>query len=240
DPMAATTTARRETISEENLSGELNSPRFRYEATGPFKKYNLLYTPSRVDLGAEEINSVKNVPKWVGGLDWDAATSGKALYSLYNVAGPTAVESPRLTEFLKVGENFFSRGGVFYLSLAAGVNIDALGMGDFEFFRGEWNKRGDRIVLPAGETYGGFCVPKEFSLLYAIITAAVSPQTRDRMLDSFHVDKRLREEVVKDLRKLLQKRVGCFSIYSSTLAGSSPGVNSQPVSSIIKTSFATS
>ena len=199
--------ARREVISEHGLAADLNAPRFRYDATGPFKKYNILYTPSRVDLGAEEVVSVRNVPKWLGGLDRDAARSGKALYSLYNVAGPTAVDSPRLAEFLKVGENFFSRGGVFYLSLAAGTNLDALGIGDFEFFRDQWNMRGDRIVLPGGETYGGFCVPKEFSLLYAIIIAAVNPRTSGEMLNAFSVPAELHQEIIADLRHLLALRL---------------------------------
>lgn len=204
DRMLATVRARREVIAELGLSEQLNHPRFRYDATGPFKEYHLLYTPSRVDLGAEEVHSVRNVPKWVGGLDREAARAGKALYKLYNVAGPTAVHPPRFAEFLKVGENFFSRGGVFYLSLAAGANLDALGMGDFEFFRDQWNMRGDRTVLPTGETYGGFCVPKEFSLLYAIIIAAVSPETSTEILNAFSVPQQIRPPLMGDLRRLLR------------------------------------
>jgi len=207
DRTLASVIARREIIAEQGLAVELNAPRFRYDATGPFKKYNILYTPSRVDLGAEEVASVRNVPKWLGGLDRDAAQSGKALYSLYNVAGPTAVDSPRLAEFLKVGENFFSRGGVFYLSLAAGTNLDALGIGDFEFFRDQWNMRGDRVVLPGGETYGGFCVPKEFSLLYSIIIAAVDPKTSVDVLNAFSVPAELHEKILADLRHLLVLRL---------------------------------
>ena len=209
DRTLAVVTARREVIGENKLSHELNDPRFRYDASGPFKKFNLLYTPSRVDLGPEEVHSVRNTPKWVGGLDQEAANAGKSLYNLYNYAGATAVDSPRLAEFLKVGENSFSRGGVFYLSLAAGANIDALGIGDFEFFRDQWNMRGDRIVLPAGETYGGFCVPKEFSLLNALIIAAVSEGTSDEIMDGFGVPKEIRPQVVKDLRKALRMRLDC-------------------------------
>ncbi|HUT73298.1 MAG TPA: hypothetical protein VM221_00500 [Armatimonadota bacterium] len=212
DRMLATLQARRELIAERGLSAELTQPRFRYEATGPYKRYHLLYTPSRVDLGAEEVSSVRNVPKWVGGADRAGARAGRELYALYNVAGPTAVESPRLAEFLKVGENFFSRGGVFYLSLAAGANLDALGIGDFEFFRDQWNLRGDRMVLPAGETYGGFCVPKEFSLLYAIILAAVNPRTSTAMLDQFGVPAELHAPVIEDLRRLLRAQVDCRDV----------------------------
>ena len=209
DPAIAVVRARRDLVAENDLARELNNPRFRYEATGPYKKYNLLYTPSRVDLGADEVESVKDVPKWLGGLDRDAANAGLALYSLYNVAGPTAVPSPRLAEFLKVGENFFSRGGVYYLSLAAAANIDAIGIGDFEFFRDQWNMRGDRTVLPTGETYGGFCVPKEFSLLFSIIITAVNPNTSREILTTFGVPEEAQETVVGDLRKLLRMRLDC-------------------------------
>jgi len=201
--------ARREVVAERGLSQALNDPRYRYDSTGPFKKYNLLYTPSRVDLGAEEVRSVRDVPKWVGGVDSESASAGAALYSLYNIAGPVALPSPKLAEFLKVGENFFSRGGVFYLSLAAGANVDALGFGDGELFRDQWNRRGDRMVLPPGETYGGFCVPKEFSLLYAIITTAVSPESSGRMLTAFGVPEALHTTVVADLRRILAMRLEC-------------------------------
>ncbi|MGD8238976.1 MAG: hypothetical protein PVH68_10520, partial [Armatimonadota bacterium] len=208
DPTLATVAARRDIITEKGLAPELDDPRYRYDAAGPFKKYNLLYTPSRVDLGAHEVQSVRDVPKWVGGRDLEAARAGKALYALYNT-GPTAVESPRLAEFLKVGENFFTRGGVFYLSLAAGANIDALEIGDFEFCRDEWNKRGDRLVLPTGETYGGFCVPKEFTLLYAIVNAAVAPGTSRQLLEGLGVPAEVHDEVIGDLRRLLRMRLDC-------------------------------
>jgi len=207
NPALSKIKARREIITEENLLEKMNNPRFRYEATGPFKKYNLLYTPSRVDLGAKEVFSVKNVPKWVGGVDNESANSGKLLYSLYNLAGPTPIASTRAAEFLKVGENFFSRGGIYYLSLTAGINLDALHIGDFEFFRDQWNMRGDRLVLPSGETYGGFCVPKEFSLLYAVIIASVDKETSKEMLSSFGIPEEIHSEIIRDLRKVLSWQV---------------------------------
>ncbi|MEW6354957.1 MAG: hypothetical protein AB1696_01410 [Planctomycetota bacterium] len=206
DRQLATVAVRRQIIAERGLSKELDNPRFRYEASGPFKKFHLLYTPSRVDLGASEVASVKNVSKWVGGLDREAANAGKELYSLYNVAGVTAVEETRLAEFLKVGENFFSRGGPFYLSLTAGVNIDTIRVGDFEFFRDQWNLRGDRIVLPAGETYGGFCVPKEFTLLHAIIFAAVRKETSTEILKNFGIPEEIHETIIADMRRALRMR----------------------------------
>ena len=201
-----TVTARREVIAENGLSRELENPRFRYESRGPLKKYNLLYTPSRVDLGIDEVESVKNVPKWIGGSDRQAANAGKSLYGLYNLAGPTAMPTTKFAEFLKVGENFFSRGGVFYLSMTAGTNLDALGMGDFEFFRDQWNMRGDRTVLPTGETYGGFCVPKEFTLLYSVILGALEPKTSRDLLNAFGVPEELHASLLDDLRAVLGMR----------------------------------
>ncbi len=198
--------ARREIIAEKGLSSELADPRYRYEAAGPCKRYNLLYTPSRVDLGIDEVYSVQGIPKWLGGKDKEASVRGKELYALYN-ANPQAVSSPRLAEFMKVGENFFTRGGVFYLSLAAGANIDALRIGDFEFFRDQWNMREDRLVLPTGETYGGFCVPKEFTLLYAVTLAAVDPSTSTNLLTTFGIPKEIQPLLVEDLRKLLRLKL---------------------------------
>lgn len=206
-PVYSKVNAQRQVITEEGLLEELNKPIYRYEAKGAYKKYNLLYTPSRVDLGAKEVYSVRDIPKWVGGIDNYSALSGKSLYSLYNIAGPTVVPSTRIAEFLKVGENFFSRGGVFYLSLTAGINLDVLRFGEFEFFRNQWNMRGDRIVLPSGETYGGFCVPKEFSLLYAIIISAVDKETSSKILNSFGIPEKLHEIVISDLRKVLAWRL---------------------------------
>ena len=203
NPTYAKLNASREIIAEENLIGELSNPIYRYEAEGPFKKYNLLYTPSRVDLGAKEVYSVRDIPKWVGGIDNFSANSGEKLYSLYNIGGPVAIPSTRIAEFLKVGENFFSRGGVFYLSLTAGINLDTLGIGEFEFFRNQWNIRGDRKVLPSGETYGGFCVPKEFSLLYAIIIACVDKEVSSQIISSFGIPEKLQKVVLNDLREVL-------------------------------------
>ena len=203
DPTYAKLHAQKQVILEKGLLHELSNPLFRYEAAGPFKRYNLLYTPSRVDLGAKEVYSVRDIPKWVGGVDEFSAISGKNLYKLYNVAGPTVIPSTRIAEFLKVGENFFSRGGAYYLSLTASINLDALRIGDFEFFRDQWNIRGDRIVLPAGETYGGFCVPKEFSLLYSVIIACVDKESSSQILDSFGIPAKIQDEVIKDLRKVL-------------------------------------
>ncbi|MBN1900286.1 hypothetical protein JW926_03055 [Candidatus Sumerlaeota bacterium] len=200
----AVITARREAIAEEGLSQKLAEPLYRYEAAGPYKKFNILYTPSRVDLGANEVHSVRDIPKWIGGVDQDASNAGKSLYDLYNTAGATAVDSSRWAEFLKVGENFFSRGGVYYLSLAAGVNIDTLKTGDFEFFRNQWNMRGDRMVLPTGETYGGFCVPKEFSLLYAVITAAIRKETTGEILKGFGIPLEIQDQTLNDFRKALR------------------------------------
>ncbi len=195
--------AQRLTVTENGLLKEMINPLYRYEAEGPFKAYHLLYTPSRVDLGANEVSSVRDIPKWVGALDDEAANRGKELYDLYNIGGPVVIPSTKIAEFLKVGENFFSRGGVYYLSLAAGVNIDTLGFGDFEFFRGEWNKRGDRLVLPAGETYGGFCVPKEFTLLYASILSVLDPEARKQFLSSLGIPDSFQSRLFEQLQTIL-------------------------------------
>lgn len=198
--------AQKQVIIEKGLMKELSNPLFRYEATGPFKRYNLLYTPSRVDLGAKEVSSVRDIPKWVGGIDEISANAGKKLYQLYNVAGPVIIPSTKIAEFLKVGENFFSRGGVYYLSLIAGINLDTLKIGDFEFFRNQWNARGDRKVLPSGETYGGFCVPKEFTLLYAMVITCIDEEASSKILSSLGIPQNLQKELIEDFKKVISWR----------------------------------
>ena len=44
-----------------------------YQASGANKRYHLLYTPSRVDLGHRERESVETWSQWVGGADRAAA-----------------------------------------------------------------------------------------------------------------------------------------------------------------------
>ena len=45
------------------------------------------------------------------------------------------------------------------------------------------NLRGDRIVLPTGMSYRGFCVPKEFFLIYAVLVAPTNREAAKKNVD---------------------------------------------------------
>ena len=108
----------------------------------------MLYTPSRVDLGEGERHSVEAIGKVVTANDQTTLNRGSALYDLFNLPGAVQFPATAMGEFFKARENFFTRGGVFYLSLGEGMNIDALMMGDQRYYALFSNLRGDRIVLP--------------------------------------------------------------------------------------------
>ena len=163
----------------------LNQPKYRYEADGPYRKFGMLYTPSRVDLGEGERHSVEAIGKVVTANDQTTLNRGSALYDLFNLPGAVQFPATAMGEFFKARENFFTRGGVFYLSLGEGMNIDALMMGDQEMYMRFSNLRGDRIVLPTGMSYRGFCVPKEFFLIYAILVAPTNKDAAKKMLMAF-------------------------------------------------------
>jgi len=199
-PLAAYT-ARQEIVSEylkglkadhagdsagrDAVANLLSQPRYRYEADGPYRKFGMLYTPSRVDLGEGERHSVEGIGKVVTANDQTTLNRGSALYDLFNLPGTVQFPATAMGEFFKARENFFTRGGVFYLSLGEGMNIDALMMGDQEMYMRFSNLRGDRIVLPTGMSYRGFCVPKEFFLIYAVLAAPTNKAAAKKMLMAF-------------------------------------------------------
>lgn len=162
----------------------LDDPKYRYESSGPYKKCNIGYTPSRVDLGEGERASVEYTGKVVTADDQEALNRISDLHRLYNM-GVVAFPATAMGEFFKARENFFTRGGVFYLSLGEGINIDAIQIGDQEEYMYFSNRRGDRTVLPTGESYRGFCVPKEFFLIYAVMSASAFRNAPDMATAAF-------------------------------------------------------
>src|SRR5262249_30795656 len=76
--------ARRHVVAAHGAQSLTESPLYNYRAAGAKKKYNLLYTPSRVDLGAEEMDSIVRWNQWVRGADRAACYAGREFYSLIN------------------------------------------------------------------------------------------------------------------------------------------------------------
>jgi len=196
----AKSTARRETIAEAGLQELTLSPKYHYQAAGPNKRYNLLYTPSRVNLGENERDSVAKWRQWVGGADQTAAQAGFNFYSLINEGG--VEERPALAhaEIQKTSENALCVTH-FAGSNALGLLINAVLEGDVEDMADQMNLRGDRYIPPAGEGYGGYCVPKD-----GLFLAFVLSLTNDVKLRQMGVPEHLHEGVMKLAKEAFLKQ----------------------------------
>jgi len=162
------TTARKAVIAENGLNHLALNPLYYFKASGGGKRYHLLYTPSRVDLGQRERESVETWTQWVGGADRAAVQAGRQLYSLIN-KDVRVFESLTEPELLKTGENA-SMASHFAFSNALSLMVTAAAHGDFEAMADLMNRRYDRLVHPAGEGYGGYCVPKDGLFLEFVLT----------------------------------------------------------------------
>ena len=162
------TTARKEIISELGLNSQALNPLFYFQATGANKRYNLIYTPSRVDLGHRERESVETWSQWVGGADRYAAQVGRRIYGLINKS-VQSYENLTQPELLKTGENA-SMSSHFAFSNALSLMTTAAGHGDIEEMGDQMSRRKDRLIHPAGEGYGGYCVPKDGLFLEFVLT----------------------------------------------------------------------
>lgn len=193
------TTARKEVVARHGLNHLTNDPRYSFRFRGPYKRFNLLYTPSRVDLGPRERESVEKWPQWVGGADEEAALAARRLFGLINksVKMFTSLVEP---EVLKTGENA-SMVSHFAYSNALGLMVNYVGRGDFEEVADQWNLRHDRRVHPAGEGYGGYCVPKDGLFLEFVLAL-----TRATKLRQLGIPEHLHAPVAALAKHVLGKR----------------------------------
>jgi len=154
--------ARREVIAAHNAQGLTGHPLYNYRASGGKKKYNLLYTPSRVDLGSAEMESIVRWPQWVGGVDEPACNAGREFYSLINEAGVEVRPALAWQEIQKPGENANMTAGKAFANALA-LLIDSVGEGDQQSMADQMSLRHDedRGTPSASEGYGGYCVPKD-------------------------------------------------------------------------------
>jgi hypothetical protein len=193
-------TARKRVIARHNLNALTMDPRYYYQATGGNKRYNLLYTPSRVNLGHRERDSVVKWRQWVGGADAAAAQAGFEFYSLVNEGGVEEQPALAYAEIQKTSENgltvtHFAGSNALGLLCMAVLEGDAQDMGD------QMNLRGDRYIPPPGEGYGGYCVPKD-----GLFLAFVLSLTNDVKLRQMGVPDHLHAGVMQLARQALQHR----------------------------------
>lgn len=154
--------ARREVIAAHNAQGLTEDPLYNYRAGGGKKKYNLLYAPSRVDLGSSEMESIVRWAQWVGGADESACNAGREFYSLINEAGVEVRPALAWQEIQKPGENANMTAGKAFANALA-LLINSVGEGDQQVMADQMALRHDedRGTPPASEGYGGYCVPKD-------------------------------------------------------------------------------
>ena len=193
------TTARKEIIAEHGLSHRTLYPQHHYQASGANKRYHLLYTPSRVDLGHRERESVETWSQWVGGADRAAARVGRHIYGLINKS-VQSYESLTQPELLKTGENA-SMSSHFAFSNALSLMTTASGHGDIEEMGDQMSRRRDRLIHPAGEAYGGYCVPKDGLFLEFVLTL-----TRGEKLRQIGLPEDQHERAVELAHDILARR----------------------------------
>lgn len=196
----ARSTARKEILAEHGLQHLTLDPRFAYQATGAYKRYNLLYTPSRVNLGEKERASVAVWRQWVGGADAQAARAGFDFYSLVNEGGVEERPALAYAEIQKTSENALCVTH-FAGSNALGLLVNAVKEGDVEDMADQMNLRGDRLVLPAGEGYGGYCVPKD-----GLFLAFVLSLTNEVKLRQMGIPEHLHAGVLRLAREAIVRR----------------------------------
>jgi hypothetical protein len=200
------TTARKEVLTERGLNHLTLDPRYYYQAAGGGKRFNLIYTPSRVDLGPKERESVETWSQWVGGLDRQAAQTGRRVYGLINKA-VKRFDSLAEPEVLKTGENA-SMASHFAYSNAMALMVNATGKGDVEELGDQMSLREDRKIHPAGEGYGGYCVPKDGLFLEFVLTLSEKIK-----LGQLGVEETYQEPVARLAREILSKREDFGSEY---------------------------
>ena len=196
----AKSTARKRVLARSGLNAFTSDPRHYYQATGPNKRYNLLYAPSRVNLGHRERDSVVKWRQWVGGADAAAAQSGFDFYSLVSEGG--VEERPALAhaEIQKTAENGLCVTH-YAGSNALGLLCMAMLEGDAQDMTDQMNLREDRWVPPPGEGYGGYCVPKD-----GLFLAFVLSLTNQVKLRQLGVPEHLHHEIMAAAKKALLKQ----------------------------------
>jgi len=196
----AESTARKEVIIKHKLLAEL--PKFKYEAIGPRKAYNLVYAPSRVDLGPHEIESVIDLGQPLGAFDEEAAKTAVELFEKINrsIEGPYVLPNPASAEGQKTLENASRDDNYAFANLVA-LTAEAMGANAYSIIS-YINVRPTHLILWPGRGYGGFCIPKDG----LFVSYVLGLKKRD-VLEKLGVPKHLQEKVIKIVDEVLESKL---------------------------------
>ncbi len=152
-------TARKEVIARHGLQEKVKD--YWFSATEPGKRYNLVYAPSRVDLGPREIDSVIALGQQLGPFDEEAGAAARELFEKINVSeeGVHAYINPPHAEGQKTLENASRDDNYAFANLVA-LSSEAMDANAYSMIA-NINFRPTHLILWPGRGYGGFCVPKD-------------------------------------------------------------------------------
>ena len=196
----AESTARKEVIIKHKLLTEL--PKFKYEAVGPRKAYNLVYAPSRVDLGPHEIESVIDLGQPLGAFDEEAAKAVMELFEKINrsIEGPYVLPNPASAEGQKTLENASRDDNYAFANLVA-LTAEAMGANAYSIIS-YINVRPTHLILWPGRGYGGFCIPKD-----GLFVSYVLGLKNKDVLDKLGVPKHLQKRVIEIVDEILESKL---------------------------------
>ena len=193
----AESTARKEVIVRHGLLKELEN--YWYSAEGPRKKYNLAYTPSRVDLGPNEIPSVIDQGQPIGPVDAESAAATKELFDKINVSleGVYTYTNTAGAEGQKTLENA-SRDDNYAFANVLALTAQAMESNAYSIVA-YINMRPTHLILWPGRGYGGFCIPKDG----LFVSYVLSLRSRD-ILSKLGVPEYLHNKIAKTVEELIE------------------------------------
>ncbi|HDJ89534.1 MAG TPA: hypothetical protein ENG40_02440, partial [Thermoprotei archaeon] len=196
----AISTARKEVIAKHGLLKELD--KYRYEAVGKKKRYNLVYAPSRVDLGPHEIESVIAFGQPLGPFDIEAGKAAQKLFEKINISeeGAYIFPNPASAEGQKTLENASRDDNYAFANLIA-LSAEAMGANAYSIIS-YINMRPTHLILWPGRGYGGFCVPKD-----GLFVSYVLSLKSEDVLEKIGVPKYLHSFLIDLAEELLSSRL---------------------------------
>ncbi|MCD6562285.1 MAG: hypothetical protein J7K23_00010 [Thermoproteales archaeon] len=192
-------TARKEIIAKHGLQFKLKD--YWYSATGKNKAYNLVYAPSRVDLGPHEIDSVIALGQQLGPFDKEAGIYAKELYEKINISkeGVYVYPNPSHAEGQKTLENASRDDNYSFANLIA-LTAEAMDANAYSMIA-NINYRPTHLILWPGRGYGGFCVPKDGLFVSYVLGL------RDKdVLEKIDIPAYLHERIIELSNKILENR----------------------------------